>query len=147
MDPDRVVVGEVRGAEAFPMLMAMSQGNNGSMCTLHADSTRSAFSKLAAYVSMANTGLPIDVVNLLLANALHLVVHIELVNGQRRISSIREVVDSDGPRIVSNELFVANGSGPAEAAYPMTSDLRDLLATHGYDDAVNAPLQAAGAWR
>ena len=147
MDPDRVVVGEVRGAEAFPMLMAMSQGNNGSMCTLHADSTRSAFSKLAAYVSMANTGLPIDVVNLLLANALHLVIHIELVNGQRRISSIREVVDSDGPRIVSNELFVANGPGLAEAAYPMTSDLRDLLATHGYDDAVNAPLQAAGAWR
>jgi Flp pilus assembly CpaF family ATPase len=147
MDPDRVVVGEVRGAEAFPMLMAMSQGNNGSMCTLHADSTRSAFSKLAAYVSMANTGLPIDVVNLLLANALHLVVHIELVNGQRRISSIREVVDSDGPRIVSNELFVTNGSGMAEAAFPMTSDLRELLATHGYDDSVNAQLQSAGSWR
>jgi Flp pilus assembly CpaF family ATPase len=147
MDPDRVVVGEVRGAEAFPMLMAMSQGNNGSMCTLHADSTRSAFSKLAAYVSMANTGLPIDVVNLLLANALHLVVHIELVNGQRRISSIREVVDSDGPRIVSNELFVANGNGMAEAAFPMTSDLRELLANHGYDDSVNAQLQSAGSWR
>ncbi|MEI7506246.1 MAG: ATPase, T2SS/T4P/T4SS family [Actinomycetes bacterium] len=147
MDPDRVVVGEVRGAEAFPMLMAMSQGNNGSMCTLHADSTRSAFSKLAAYVSMANTGLPIDVVNLLLANALHLVIHIEIVNGQRRISSIREVVDCDGPRIVSNELFVANGNGLAEAAYPMTSDLRELLAVHGYDDSVNAPLQTAGAWR
>jgi Flp pilus assembly CpaF family ATPase len=147
MDPDRVVVGEVRGAEAFPMLMAMSQGNNGSMCTLHADSTRSAFSKLAAYVSMANTGLPIDVVNLLLANALHLVVHIELVNGQRRISSIREVVDSDGPRIVSNELFVANGNGMAEAAFPMTSDLRELLANHGYDDSVNTQLQSAGSWR
>jgi Flp pilus assembly CpaF family ATPase len=147
MDPDRVVVGEVRGAEAFPMLMAMSQGNNGSMCTLHSDSTRSAFSKLAAYVSMANTGLPIDVVNLLLANALHLVIHIELIDGQRRISSIREVVDSDGLRIVSNELFVANGSGLAEAAFPMTSELRDLLASHGYDDAVNAPLQSVGAWR
>ena len=147
MDPDRVIVGEVRGAEAFPMLMAMSQGNNGSMCTLHADSTRSAFSKLAAYVSMANTGLPIDVVNLLLANALHLVVHIELADGRRRISSIREVVDCDGPRIVSNELFVANGSGPTEVAYPMTSDLRDLLAIHGYDDTVNVPLETAGSWR
>ncbi|MFM7651200.1 MAG: CpaF family protein, partial [Acidimicrobiaceae bacterium] len=52
MDPDRVIVGEVRGAEAFPMLLAMSQGNNGSMCTMHADSTRSVFPKLAAYVSM-----------------------------------------------------------------------------------------------
>lgn len=147
MDPDRVVVGEVRGAEAFPMLMAMSQGNNGSMCTLHADSTRSAFSKLAAYVSMANTGLPIDVVNLLLANALHLVIHIEIVNGQRRISSIREVVDCDGPQIVSNELFVANGNGLAEAAYPMTSELRELLAVHGYDDSINAQLQTVGLWR
>jgi hypothetical protein len=96
---------------------------------------------------MANTGLPIDVVNLLLANALHLVIHIELVNGQRRISSIREVVDSDGPRIVSNELFVANGNGMAEAAFPMTSDLRELLANHGYDDSVNAQLQSAGSWR
>ena len=147
MDPDRVVIGEVRGAEAFPMLMAMSQGNNGSMCTLHADSTRSAFSKLAAYVSMANTGLPIEVVNLLLANALHLVVHVELVRGNRRISSIREVVDCDGVRIVSNELFVATGQGLAEPAFPMTGGLRDLLADHGYDDVGTAQLQMAGTWR
>ncbi|MFM7871832.1 MAG: CpaF family protein [Actinomycetota bacterium] len=69
MDPDRVIIGEVRGAEAFPMLLAMSQGNNGSMCTLHADSTQSAFSKLAAYVSMANTGLPVEVVNLLVTTS------------------------------------------------------------------------------
>ena len=147
MDPDRVVVGEVRGAEAFAMLMAMSQGNNGSMCTLHADSTRSAFSKLAAYVSMANTGLPIDVVNLLIANALHIVVHIEMFNGQRRISSVREVVDCDGPRIVSNEIFVAHGHDCAEPAYPMTSELRDLLVTHGYDDAEVVPLHVVSGRR
>ena len=147
MDPDRVVVGEVRGAEAFAMLMAMSQGNNGSMCTLHADSTRSAFSKLAAYVSMANTGLPIDVVNLLIANALHIVVHIEMFNGQRRISSIREVVDCDGPRIVSNEIFAAHGHDCAEPAYPMTSELRDLLVTHGYDDAEVVPLHVVSGRR
>ncbi|NDG67783.1 MAG: CpaF family protein, partial [Actinobacteria bacterium] len=60
MDPDRVVVGEVRGGEAFPMLLAMSQGNNGSMCTLHADSARSVFPKLLAYVSMASTGVPTE---------------------------------------------------------------------------------------
>ena len=84
MDPDRVIVGEVRGAEAFPMLMAMSQGNNGSMCTMHADSTRSVFPKLAAYVSMASTGLPIDTVNLLLSSALHLVVYISNTGSDRR---------------------------------------------------------------
>lgn len=139
MDPDRVVVGEVRGAEAFPMLLAMSQGNNGSMCTLHADSTRSVFPKLAAYVSMASTGLPVDVVNLVIAQALHLVVHIEVIGGQRRISSIREVVDADGPRIVSNEIFESIDAEPARPSYPMTGDLRDLLFDHGYDPAA-APL-------
>lgn len=134
MDPDRVIVGEVRGAEAFPMLMAMSQGNNGSMCTLHADSTMSVFPKLAAYVSMAETGLPVDIVNLVIASALHLVVHIELRQGRRRITSIREVVDADGARIISNEIFSSANDGRLEAAFPMTADLRDLLAEHGLDD-------------
>jgi Flp pilus assembly CpaF family ATPase len=133
MDPDRVVVGEVRGAEAFPMLLAMSQGNNGSMCTLHADSTRSVFPKLAAYVSMANTGLPVDVVNLVIANAVHLVVHIEFTRGVRRITSVREVVDADGPRIVSNEIFEAREGGATDVGYPMTGELRDLLSEYGYE--------------
>jgi pilus assembly protein CpaF len=105
MDPDRVIVGEVRGAEAFPMLLAMSQGNNGSMCTLHADSSRSVFPKLAAYVSMASSGVPTDTTNLLIASAVHFVVHIEIVDGRRMVSSVREVVDADGGAIVSNEVF------------------------------------------
>lgn len=138
MDPDRVIIGEVRGAEAFPMLLAMSQGNNGSMCTLHADSTQSAFSKLAAYIAMANTGLPVDVVNLLIANALHLVVHVELSSGCRRITSIREVVDSDGPRIVSNELFTSHMGSDCRVAYPMSSSLRVLLESHGYVESSEA---------
>ena len=141
MDPDRVIVGEVRGAEAFPMLLAMSQGNNGSMCTLHADSTRSVFPKLAAYVSMASTGLPVDVVNLVIAHAVHVVVHIEIVDGHRRISSIREVVDADGPRIVSNEIFEATDDGTTRPSYPMTADLRDLLVEHGYDQAMSTRLR------
>ncbi len=127
MDPDRVIIGEVRGAEAFPMLLAMSQGNNGSMCTIHADSTKSVFSKLAAYVSMANTGLPVDVINLLIANAVHVVVHIELTRGRRRISSIREVVDSEGAHIISNEIFAGGDGSTARATVPMSSRLRDAL--------------------
>ncbi len=134
MDPDRVIVGEVRGSEAFPMLLAMSQGNNGSMCTIHADSTKSVFSKLAAYVSMANTGLPIDVINLLIANAVHIVVHIEIGAHGRRITSIREVVDSDGPRIVSNEIFAATESSPATARVPMSTRLREVLEPAGICD-------------
>jgi Flp pilus assembly CpaF family ATPase len=134
MDPDRVIVGEVRGAEAFPMLLAMSQGNNGSMCTMHADSTRSVFPKLAAYVSMASTGLPIETVNLLLASALHFVIYISNANNSRQVASVREVVDSDGSNIISNEIFTANSDGELVRAFPLRGATRELLAKFGYDD-------------
>jgi len=131
MDPDRVIVGEVRGAEAFPMLMAMSQGNNGSMCTLHADSTRSVFPKLAAYMSMSATSLPIETTNLLIASSVHFVVHIEVVRGQRRVSSIREVVDSDGLTIMSNEV-VRNLNGTVGIGYPLREETRELFEEFGF---------------
>ena len=134
MDPDRVIVGEVRGAEAFPMLLAMSQGNNGSMCTMHADSTRSVFPKLAAYVSMASTGLPIETINLLLASALHFVVYIDNGNAWRQVTSVREVVDSDGSNIISNEIFAVDPNGDLIKAFPLREATRELLAKYGYDD-------------
>ena len=134
MDPDRVIVGEVRGAEAFPMLLAMSQGNNGSMCTMHADSTRSVFPKLAAYVSMASTGLPIDTVNLLLASALHFVIYIDNSNDWRQVASVREVVDCDGSNIISNEIFSLDKDGELVKAFPLREATRELLAKYGYDD-------------
>ena len=133
MDPDRVIVGEVRGAEAFPMLMAMSQGNNGSMCTLHADSTRSVFPKLAAYMSMSSIALPIETINLLVASSVHFVVHIEVVRGQRRVSSIREVVDSDGSTIVSNEV-VRNFNGEVGIGYPLREETRNLFEEFGFHE-------------
>ncbi|MFM9071238.1 MAG: CpaF family protein [Acidimicrobiaceae bacterium] len=120
MDPDRVIVGEVRGAEAFPMLLAMSQGNNGSMCTMHADSTRSVFPKLAAYVSMASTGLPIETVNLLLASALHFVIYIDNSSDWRQVTSVREIVDSDGSNIISNEIFAVGNNGELIKAFPLS---------------------------
>jgi Flp pilus assembly CpaF family ATPase len=132
MDPDRVIVGEVRGAEAFPMLMAMSQGNNGSMCTMHADGTRSVFPKLAAYMAMASTGLPVETVNVLVASALHFVVFIENHEGRRRIASIREVVDTDGNNIVSNEIVARSGNAPTQWPFPLRASTRELLAQHGF---------------
>jgi Flp pilus assembly CpaF family ATPase len=132
MDPDRVIIGEVRGGEAFPMLMAMSQGNNGSMCTVHADSARTVFPKLAAYVAMADTNLPVETVNLLVATALHLVVHLDLVDGVRVVASIREVVDADGAQIVSNEVFVPGPVGLAVPGYPLREATQALLEDHGY---------------
>lgn len=132
MDPDRVIVGEVRGAEAFPMLLAMSQGNNGSMCTLHADSARSVFPKLAAYVSMASTGLPIETINVLIASAVHLVVHIEVLDGVRKIKSILEVVSADGPTIVSNEVYSSSERIGARCFSTLRESTRELLDRHGF---------------
>jgi Flp pilus assembly CpaF family ATPase len=139
MDPDRVIVGEVRGAEAFPMLMAMSQGNNGSMCTMHADSTRSVFPKLAAYMSMASTGLPLDTINLLLSSALHFVVYISNTGSERRVASVREVVDCDGPNIISNEIFSLNSQGDLLRTFPLREATREMLSVFGYDDDRCAP--------
>jgi Flp pilus assembly CpaF family ATPase len=130
MDPDRVIVGEVRGGEAFPMLLAMSQGNNGSMCTLHADSARSVFPKLLAYVSMASTGVPTETVNLLIASAIHFVVHIEVRDNVRRITSIHEVVDADGTAIVSNEVYSVNSTTPQFVA--LRGPTATQLEGHGF---------------
>ena len=143
MDPDRVIVGEVRGGEAFPMLMAMSQGNNGSMCTMHADSARAVFPKLIAYVAMADVVLPADTVNLLVASALHFVVHIDLVDGVRRVVSVREVVDADGAQIVSNEVFRAGPNGRAVPGYPLRDSTLAMLERVGFDRRL---LDCADGW-
>lgn len=112
------------------MLLAMSQGNNGSMCTIHADSSRTVFPKLVAYVSMGSSGIPAETVNLLVASAVHFIVHVETRGARRVVSSIREVVDADGLTIVSNEVF---GSGPTTDGLltARRTTLQDLEA-HGY---------------
>lgn len=130
MDPDRVIVGEVRGGEAFPMLLAMTQGNNGSMCTMHAESARSVFPKLLAYVSMSSVGLPPETVNLLMASAVNLVVHVQTVDGRKTVTSIHEVVDAEGTTIISNELFSLSGNVVPFMA--MRSTTSEILEAHGF---------------
>ncbi len=98
---------------------------------LHADSTRSVFPKLAAYMSMSSIALPIETINLLVASSVHFVVHIEVVRGQRRVSSIREVVDSDGSTIVSNEV-VRNFNGEVGFGYPLREETRNLFEEFGF---------------
>lgn len=130
MDPDRVVVGEVRGAEAFPMILAMSQGNNGSMCTLHADSPRAVFPKLLAYVSMAQTGVPAESINLLIASSIHFVVHVQVQDNMRVITSIHEVVQADGYGISTNEIF--SRKNPANSFLSLRRHTLDVLEEHGF---------------
>ncbi len=130
MDPDRVIVGEVRGGEAFDMLLAMSQGNNGSMCTLHADSARSVFPKLLAYVSMAAMGVPPETVNLLISSSIHFVVHVQMIDGMRRVSSIHEIVGSEGDVIISNEVY--SSAHPTSAFTALRTSTAELLEEHGF---------------
>ena len=146
MDPQRVIVGEVRGAEVLPMLLAMSQGNDGSMCSIHADSSKGVFGRLAMYAAMTPERLIPDVTNLLVANAVGLVVHIGWVAGQRRVTSVRQVTGSvEGGQVVSNELWRPDGSGAGIPAAPPTPDFAAQLELHGFDATAHAA--ANGWWR
>lgn len=153
MTPDRVIVGEIRGPELIPMCNAMSQGNDGSMATLHASSSRIAFTRLASYAAQGPERLPVEAAMLLVASAVHFVVHLAFTTAHRGgsggrvrvVSSIREVVDAEGPQIISNEVY---RPGPDRRARPIAGALRsetlDDLAEAGLDHAVLE--QPAGWW-
>ena len=133
MSPDRVIVGEVRGREVVPMLNAMSQGNDGSMTTLHASSSRGAFMKLAAYAAQTEEHLRLEDTNLLIAGAVHFVIQLEYApGGQRVVSSIREVTDADGRQVVSNEIYAPGPDRRANRAAPLRTATADELAAAGH---------------
>ena len=144
MSPDRVIVGESRGEEVLSLLNAMSQGTDGSMTTLHASSSKGAFSKLATYAAQAPERLPLEATNLLVANAVQFVIHLaQHSNGSRFVSSIREVVDAEGPLVISNEVF---RPGPDRRAIPGTQlrvDTLDELVAVGFDPVL---LDRPGGW-
>jgi Flp pilus assembly CpaF family ATPase len=137
MAPDRVIVGEVRGGEVLEMLLAMSQGNDGSMCTLHADSSAAALTKIATYALMAPERMPIGATNLLIAQSVNLVVHLERrTDGTRVVSSLREVTGADQRLVVSNEVFGPGPDGRARSLHPFTSRSLERLVDNGLDPAV-----------
>jgi Flp pilus assembly CpaF family ATPase len=146
MDPQRVIVGEVRGAEVLPMLLAMSQGNDGSMCSIHADSSKGVFGRLAMYAAMTPERLVPDVTNLLVASAVDLIVHLGWVSGERRVTSVRQVAGTiEGGQVVSNELWRPDGTGSGLPAAPPTPELAAQLEAHGFDATAHAG--AHGWWR
>lgn len=135
VSPDRVVVGEVRGAEVIPMLDAMSQGNDGSMGTVHASSSRAAPTRLAGYA--IRTGqLRLDEALFLVATAVDFVVHVAKgSDGRRRVTSVREITagGGDGLVISSSELFVAVGDEPARpTGVPLGRERAEALHAIGY---------------
>jgi pilus assembly protein CpaF len=106
MRPDRIIVGEVRGAEALDMLQAMNTGHDGSLSTIHANSTRDALARVETMVLMAGYDLPVRAIRQQVASALDLMVHLDrLPDGSRRVSAITEVLRMEGDVITTQDLF------------------------------------------
>jgi pilus assembly protein CpaF len=107
MRPDRIVVGEVRGEEAFDMLQAMNTGHEGSLTTVHANSVRDALARVENMVSMANLNIPERAVRHQIASAIHAVVQVaRLSDGTRKVVSISEVTGMDDESITMQDIFV-----------------------------------------
>ncbi len=116
MRPDRIVVGEVRGEEAFDMLQAMNTGHEGSLTTVHANSPRDALSRVENMVSMANLNIPERAIRQQIANAVHAVVQVaRLSDGSRKIITVSEVTGMDGEMITLQDVFVFDRSGIDES--------------------------------
>jgi pilus assembly protein CpaF len=106
MRPDRIIVGESRGPEAFDMLQAMNTGHDGSMSTVHANSPRDALYRIENMVLMANLNLPLQAIRTQIASALDLIVHIERMrDGKRRVAAVSEIAGMEGDIITMRELF------------------------------------------
>ncbi|MEW5558789.1 CpaF family protein [Enterobacter asburiae] len=106
MRPDRIIVGECRGEEAFEMLQAMNTGHDGSMSTLHANNPRDAVSRLENMVMMAGMNIPMESIRRNIASAINLIIQVSRLNdGSRKIMNISEVMGIEGDRIILQDIF------------------------------------------
>ena len=106
MRPDRIIVGECRGSEAFEMLQAMNTGHDGSMSTLHANTPRDALSRVESMVMMATNNLPLEAIRRSIVSAVDLIIQVNrLHDGSRKIMSITEVMGLEGDSVVLEEIF------------------------------------------
>jgi pilus assembly protein CpaF len=137
MNPSRVIVGEVLGDEIVTMLNAMSQGNDGSLSTIHANSSLEVFNRICTYAIQSVERLPVDATMMLIAGAIDFVVFVEKRNEyaeggrlRRFVSSVREVTGIDG-RVLSSEVFSPGADGQA-IPYAPVACMKDLEAV-GYE--------------
>jgi Flp pilus assembly CpaF family ATPase len=144
MNPSRVIVGEVLGDEIVTMLNAMTQGNDGSLSTIHANSSLEVFNRICTYALQAQERLPIEASHMLIAGAINFVVFQAKRNEYSRggrlhrfVASVREVTGVDG-RVMSSEVFAPGPDGRAYAHAP--ASCADELAPYGYDPS------RGGAW-
>ena len=139
MSPDRVIVGEVRGGEVMQLLQAMGIGNDGSLGTIHAGSTRAAINKMLIYAQRSPDSPTPDSVLREISEVLHLLVYIKkLPDGRRAVTSIREVVGYEEGRVVTSEVFAPGPDGIGVYVKPFKADGEPLarLVSAGFDPAV-----------
>jgi pilus assembly protein CpaF len=156
MRPDRIIVGEVRGPEAFDMLQAMNTGHDGSMTTVHANSPRDALYRIENMVMMANLSVPLRAIRMQVASALNLIVHIERMrDGIRRIQNVAEIAGMEGEVITTRELFNfryhgEKRDGTIDGAFESTRMRPDFVsraARYGLDQELLDTLGIIGALR
>lgn len=112
MRPDRIIVGECRGSEAFDMMQAMNTGHEGSLTTIHANHPRDCLSRLENMIGMANLGLPMRSIRSQIASAINIIVQISRMrDGHRRITYVSEIIGMEGDTITMQELFNYNNTG------------------------------------
>jgi pilus assembly protein CpaF len=140
MRPDRIVVGECRGGEALDMLQAMNTGHDGSLTTLHANSSRDALSRLETMVLMAGVELPLKVIRQQVSSAVDLIIQqSRMKDGSRKVTAITEVAGMEGDIIVLTDIFKFEQTGVAEGG----KILGELKAT-GIRPQFSPRLEAAG---
>jgi pilus assembly protein CpaF len=112
MRPDRIIVGEVRGQEAFDMLQAMNTGHDGSLTTVHANTPRDALMRLETMVAMANLEIPSQFLRRFIASALNVIIQVSrLADGRRKLVSLQEITGMEGDVITMQEIFSFQQTG------------------------------------
>ena len=141
MRPDRIIVGEVRGEEAFDMLQAMNTGHEGSLTTVHANSPRDALARLESMFSMANLNIPERAIRQQIASAIHIVVQVaRLPDGTRKVISVSEITGMEDDSIWMQDIFTfdrlgMDPDGKVRGVFRATgakSRFADRLASAGY---------------
>jgi pilus assembly protein CpaF len=106
MRPDRIIIGEVRGGEAFDMLQAMNTGHDGSMSTIHSNNTRDAVTRIENMVQMGSLGLPLGAIRTQIVSAVDLIIQVERQrDGGRRVTQVTEVCGMEGEVVLLNDIF------------------------------------------
>jgi len=127
MRPDRIIVGEVRGAEAYDMIQSMNTGHDGSMSTIHANSTIDGLSRLESLVLQANVNLPHHVVRSQIAHAIHIIIHLNRIGGSRQIWQISELLGMNNEDYIVNDIFRFDHQGLYEKEGILFADGQHIL--------------------